>query len=89
MQRRHFELIARIIKESRPSLNLTAGQQAGLAEDFAMELSELNPRFDMARFKKACGVKEAPVRKEGPKLPVPSLQPTEEIPYGDGYGSDD
>jgi hypothetical protein len=58
-QKRHYEMIARRIDKTRdefPLSNalLTLGQR--LADDFAAD----NPRFDRARFLRACGIEASP-----------------------------
>lgn len=54
MQRRDFELIARVIR-ALPSHPET--YRVYVAEKFADELATVNPSFDRERFLKACGVK--------------------------------
>jgi len=52
MTRQDFELIAHI-------LSIQTGERhiiERIAHDFAIELKAANPRFDRARFLKACGV---------------------------------
>ena len=49
MQHRHFAAIAAIIK------NLHGGLSVPVADHFANRLAATNPRFDRARFLKACG----------------------------------
>jgi hypothetical protein len=48
--KKHFEAIAKLIKESN------AETKYGVAQDLAELFSEDNPRFDGARFFKACGI---------------------------------
>lgn len=57
MTKRDFELIARVIRNQNPgSVNQTlTAHLYELAENFAAELARVNPRFDRARFMKACG----------------------------------
>jgi len=50
MQRRHFELIARVLSKT----NIQFHQRVVIIEEFAAALAETNPRFDVERFKKAC-----------------------------------
>lgn len=52
MQRRHYGLIARIIRQSAPQMGASC---AFLAERFARELRYTNPNFDEGRFLEACG----------------------------------
>ncbi len=56
MQRRHFELIARVIKTQAPQCPPKHLER--LAEDMADELAGTNAGFDRARFLKACGAPE-------------------------------
>lgn len=51
MEHRHFATIAAII-QAIPDADLTFHT----ADHFAKELARTNPRFDKARFLKACGV---------------------------------
>jgi hypothetical protein len=56
MTRKDYELIANVIKQF-PRLDYgVASVLEELAEDLSMALSNENPRFDTARFLKACGV---------------------------------
>ena len=63
LERRHFEAIADIIREFEMINDTTMRPRAGrfspseIAAVFAQKLSDTNPRFDTARFIKACGVK--------------------------------
>lgn len=50
MQRRHFEVIAGIIKRAE----LGAQERADLAVTFADALKQFNSNFDRARFVEAC-----------------------------------
>lgn len=52
MEHRHFATIAAIIAK----MPYPEGVRVKLAEYFADELRHTNPRFDRARFLKACGV---------------------------------
>jgi hypothetical protein len=54
MTKKDFELIAKVVARS----TIGKGQEArtGIANAFADELEEINPRFDRARFLTACGV---------------------------------
>lgn len=60
MTRKHFEAIAKALKDSRP-LSGTQGQR-NTWEQCAVNLAgvcrEGNPRFDTARFLEACGAHE-------------------------------
>jgi hypothetical protein len=58
MQHRHFATIATIIREIDKGLIpcSTNATRKFMAELFADELRYTNPRFDRARFLKACGV---------------------------------
>ena len=53
MTRRDFELIAQAIQTFRPTSPLT---RKALAAHFASFLATTNPRFDRAKFEKACGL---------------------------------
>lgn len=52
MQHRHFATIAAIIRSYRPET--VASEADAIAEHFANELARTNPRFDRARFLRAC-----------------------------------
>lgn len=60
MQRRHYEAIARIIRDLEPPL--TDSDQTGrairirVATAFSRELRDTNPSFNVSRFMEACGV---------------------------------
>lgn len=54
MQHRHFAVIAGIIAGMQGDWSKQA--HAHIAHRFANELASTNPRFDRARFLKACGV---------------------------------
>jgi hypothetical protein len=63
MERRHFEMIARTLRDRRAKVQAQqAGESAAtialdtLAHDFADALAATNTRFDRERFLKACGV---------------------------------
>lgn len=59
MTKRDFELIARTFHAQRIRFMMMPEKQAAideLAEVFAHELENTNPRFDRERFLKACGV---------------------------------
>ena len=51
MQRRHFELIARVISGS----TIDKSAKIILALDFGRELRHTNPNFNVERFYRACG----------------------------------
>jgi hypothetical protein len=65
MTRKDFELIAQTIRDLRISTNLP-GQDIlsrietrnAVAQAFADSLVQTNPRFDKAKFLKACGVEQ-------------------------------
>jgi hypothetical protein len=61
MQRRHFELIARILKEANESVSSREARAAvsNIAATFSDALKRENPRFDRARFLLACGEGES------------------------------
>ena len=52
MTRKHFTLIAQILADA----DLDPFARASVAQDFAHALKDENPRFDTAKFLKACGV---------------------------------
>ncbi len=58
MNRKHFEMIAAILKRRRDLYILGGDQKVidKLAHDFADQLEETNERFDRDRFLNACGV---------------------------------
>jgi len=56
MTRKDFELIAKVIANFPRIDYATESTLEEIAEDFATALSKENPRFDTARFLKACGV---------------------------------
>lgn len=49
MQKRHFELIASVVKTI-----MDDETRKQIAQAFAMRISSENPRFDRAKFMKAC-----------------------------------
>lgn len=62
MSRKDYELIAETLRISKPRRSQTddIGQALRVSwnntvENFAAELRGTNPRFDAARFRKACG----------------------------------
>jgi len=55
-QHRHYAEIARIIRGMFPHATTDAPYQRKVAQHFAAELAHTNPRFDRARFLRACGV---------------------------------
>lgn len=52
-EHRHFATVAAIIKDMRAYLPGNTGDR--VAEEFADSLAGTNPRFDRARFLRACG----------------------------------
>jgi hypothetical protein len=56
MQKRHFELIARILADARITSPDAIEAIDAIAWQFADALRSTNPRFDSARFARACGV---------------------------------
>lgn len=58
MQRRHYELIARIVREELETVNSQLAKAAikNIALSFADELASDNPNFDRSRFFEACGL---------------------------------
>lgn len=65
MPRAHFQLIADVLYEAGIEIDdRNFGPDArsiwiGMADAFASELAKTNPRFDRARFLRACGVEDA------------------------------
>jgi hypothetical protein len=56
MQRRHYELIAEVIATA-PFVSVRGPlDRDTLAQHFADRLAQTNPKFDRARFLRACGV---------------------------------
>lgn len=55
MTRKDYELIARVLRNSGEMIDEMALE--ALAENFADELADTNPRFDRDRFISASGVK--------------------------------
>ncbi len=59
MQRRHFELIAEALRDSKPEPHWDANKQAQwevTINRFLAKLRSTNPNFNEARFLRACGV---------------------------------
>lgn len=61
MQRRHYELIAEAIKELPAQVRSSSIEQGDelhtqIALHFGRRLHTTNPKFDKARFLRACGV---------------------------------
>ena len=52
MQHRHFATVAAIIRSYHPET--VASEADAIAEHFANELARTNPKFDRARFLRAC-----------------------------------
>ena len=52
LQHRHFATIAAIIREAH------VADQEGMAHHFARLLRGTNPKFDRARFLRACGLED-------------------------------
>lgn len=57
LEHRHFATIATIIKMLPVDAPDAKGFREGIARHFADELPRTNPKFDQARFLRACGVK--------------------------------
>ena len=57
MTKKHFELVARVIKGMPDFAASLRTQKESCARAFAVEFAKENPRFDSARFLAACGVK--------------------------------
>lgn len=53
MTKKNYELIARVLHES-----IRVGGEQQIAYDLADAFAEENPRFNTARFLKACGLDE-------------------------------
>lgn len=63
MQRRHFELIAEVLRATRSEFEGAASLTpkyvlARTVENFAKKLYATNPNFNRDRFLRACGVEE-------------------------------
>lgn len=56
MTKRDFDLIARVVRACYVDKRFGAYEVLTVAERFADELAQVNPRFDRARFLQACGV---------------------------------
>ena len=58
MQRRHFQMIAAILKAEMDLESTDDGMRslAHLTREFASRLASTNPGFDRARFLAACGM---------------------------------
>jgi hypothetical protein len=61
ISRKHFQMIADELKSNRPEAHWDANKMTQWQLDVravAKALSSLNPRFDFARFYKACGFEQ-------------------------------
>lgn len=56
MTRKDFQMMAETIAALGRAGAYNAATQREIAENFAHRLAQTNPRFDRARFIKACGV---------------------------------
>ncbi len=56
MQHRHFTTIAAIIVDLERVTDLSADDRREVAITFAINLAKTNPKFDRARFLRACGL---------------------------------
>ena len=56
MKKKHYELIARIVKQHNEFHHSNVADS--LASEFARELYFENPKFDKHKFYKACGLSE-------------------------------
>jgi hypothetical protein len=66
-QRRHYEAIAGILRRCEPDCvtqPYACRAWRDTVNNFTLELLSDNPRFDRARFEKACGYGDAPARDE-------------------------
>lgn len=54
MTRKDFDLIARVLQNSSDLMDEIS--MAFLIDNFATELTDINPRFDRDRFAQACGM---------------------------------
>ena len=54
MTRKHFQLIAGILKKVKP-VEDDSGQWRAIIKETIVMLKSTNPRFDSIRFKTACG----------------------------------
>jgi hypothetical protein len=57
MTKKHFELVARVLRENADKVDTDATVKLAVA--FATEFTKENPRFDAVRFLKAAGFKAA------------------------------
>jgi len=55
MQHRHFAVIAGVLADLGPNQGVFPNQNLAICQHFADGLAESNPKFDRARFLKACG----------------------------------
>jgi len=55
MTRKDFELIARVVNNTYTNNVQPDVDRDQIAEAFARELTNVNPRFDAAKFLQACG----------------------------------
>lgn len=51
MTKKHFELVAKVLRENRDKMDIQAFVK--LTNDFVAEFKKENPRFDAAKFFKA------------------------------------
>lgn len=56
MQRRHYELIAQVLLECKPTQTKKLDDWKDIVENFAAHLRRDNPQFKPDRFYKAAGV---------------------------------
>jgi hypothetical protein len=56
LKRRHFEFIAELVRALPADTLLSPSQRAQVARAFCNRLALTNPKFDKARFLRACGV---------------------------------
>lgn len=57
MTRKHYEMIAAILKAARLNANADTNTCDFIAVELADKMAQENPRFDKARFLKATGAK--------------------------------
>jgi hypothetical protein len=58
MTRKDFELIAQTLAAVKPNNGKKLDMWDDTVRQFAHVLAQVNPRFDKAKFKRACGLEE-------------------------------
>ena len=57
MERRHFEVIAQVLKDLRENTFIDEATMDMIAQHFASRLFGTNPNFKVQKFLNACGMK--------------------------------